>query len=61
VKLLNVMDEFTRERRASSSHSIDADHVVGRLARPTTEPGRPPGFVRSDNGPEFVSHAGRLV
>lgn len=58
VKLLNVIDEFTRECLAIIvEHSIDADHVVGTLARLTIERGRSPGFVRFDNGPEFVSHA----
>lgn len=58
VKLLNVIDEFTRECLAIIvEHSIDADQVVGTLARLTIERGRPPAFVRFDNGPEFVSHA----
>ena len=58
VKLLNVIDEFTRECLAIVvDHSIDADAVVGTVARLTIERGRAPAFVRFDNGPEFVSHA----
>ena len=58
VKLLNVIDEFTREALAIVvDHSIDADRVVGTLARLAVERGQAPGFVRFDNGPEFVFHA----
>ena len=58
VKLLNIIDEFTRECLAIVvDHSIDAETVVGTLARLTIERGRSPAFVRFDNGPEFVSHA----
>lgn len=58
VKLLNVIDEFTRECLAIVvDHSIDAEAVVGTLACLAIERGHPPGFVRFDNGPEFVSHA----
>ena len=58
IKMLNVIDEFTRECLAIEvDRSIDADDVVARpgpLARPA---GRPPVYVRFDNGPEFVAHA----
>jgi putative transposase len=58
VKLLNIIDEFTRECLAIVvDHSIDADRVVGTLARLAIERGRPPAFVRFDHGPEFVSNA----
>lgn len=58
VKLLNIIDEFTRECLAIVvDHSIDAERVVGTLARLAIERGRAPAFVRFDNGPEFVSHA----
>jgi len=58
VKLLNVIDEYTRECLAIVvDHSIDADRVVATLARLAAERGQPPAFVRFDNGPEFVSHA----
>ena len=58
VKLLNIIDEYTRECLAIVvDRSIDAHRVVGTLARLTIERGRPPAFVRFDNGPEFVSNA----
>lgn len=58
VKLFNIIDEFTREWLAIVvDHSIDAERVVGTLARLAIERGRAPAFVRFDNGPEFVSHA----
>jgi putative transposase len=58
VKLLNVIDEYTRECLAIVvDHSIDADAVVGTLTRLSIERGNTPAYVRFDNGPEFVSHA----
>jgi putative transposase len=58
VKLLNVIDEFTREALAVVvDRSIDADHVVVTLDRLTIERGRAPAFVRFDHGPEFIAHA----
>jgi len=55
---VNIIDEFTRECLAIVvDHSLDADRVVGTLARLAIERGRAPAFVRFDNGPEFVSHA----
>ena len=57
LKLLNVIDEFTRECPAIVvDRSIDADAVVALLDRLATERGAP-GFVRFDNGPEFIAHA----
>ncbi len=58
IKLLNIIDEFTREALATEPHrSIDADHVVAVLDRLCVERGGPPAFVRFDNGPEFVAYA----
>lgn len=58
VKMLNVIDEFTRESLAIVvDHSIGAERVVATLARITAQRGRPPAFVRFDNGPEFVARA----
>jgi len=48
VKLLNLIDEFTRECLAI---------VIGTLARRAIKRGRPPALLRFDNGPEFVRHA----
>ena len=52
VKLLKIIDEYTRECLAIVvDRSIDAHRVVGTLARLAIERGRPPAFVRFDNGP----------
>ena len=57
LKLLNVVDEFTRERLAIEvERSIDADHVVRVLERLARER-RAPRYVRFDNGPEFIAFA----
>ena len=57
IKMLNVIDEFTRECLAIEvDRSIDADHVVAVLDRLAVQRGAPV-FVRFDNGPEFVAHA----
>jgi len=56
VKMLNIIDEFTREcLDVRVDHSITADDVVAVLDRLAIERGRAPAFVRFDNGPEFVS------
>ena len=58
LKLLNVIDEFTREALAIKvDRSIDADHVVRILDRLAVQRGGAPAFVRFDHGPEFVAHA----
>jgi putative transposase len=58
IKMLNIIDEFTREALAIEvDHSIDADHVVEVLDRLKLERGGPPAFLRMDNGPELVAHA----
>src|SRR6059058_5546609 len=57
VKMLNVIDEFTREALAIEvDRSIDADGVVAVLDRLALTHGAP-YYVRFDNGPEFVAHA----
>jgi putative transposase len=57
IKLLNVIDEFTREcLTIEVGRSIDGDAVVTCLEKITTD--RPaPVYLRFDNGPEFVAHA----
>lgn len=58
LKLLNIIDEFTREcLTIEVDRSIDADQVVAVLDRLVIERGGPPVYVRFDNGPEFVAHA----
>ena len=58
LKLLNIIDEYTREALAiEAGRSIDADKVVAVLDRVVAERGRPPAYLRFDNGPEFIAHA----
>jgi putative transposase len=57
LKLLNIVDEYTRECPAIVvDRSINADRVVAVLDRLAIERGAP-GFVRFDNGPEFIAAA----
>lgn len=57
LKLLNVVDEYTRECPAIVvDRSIDADCVVATLDRLSIRRGYPT-FVRFDNGPEFIANA----
>jgi putative transposase len=56
-KLLNVVDEFTREALAMDcERSIDADQTVARLERLVTERGISPANLRADNGPELTAN-----
>jgi putative transposase len=58
VKLLYVVDEFTREALAmEAERRIDGDRVVQVLDRIVAERGTHPEFVRCDNGPEMTSNA----
>ena len=58
LKLLHVVDEFTREALAIECHRrIDADQTVDVLDRLVAERGTAPGFLRCDNGPEMTAHA----
>jgi putative transposase len=58
VKLLYVVDEFTREALAMrAERRIDADKVVEVLEAIVAERGGHPEFVRCDNGPEMTSAA----
>ena len=57
LKLLNVIDEYTRECLAIDvERSIDADGVVRCLERMAAERGAP-DYVRFDHGPEFIAYA----
>jgi len=57
LKCLSVVDEFTRECLAIDvAGSIRSGRVIETLARLMSERGVP-AFIRSDNGPEFVSLA----
>jgi putative transposase len=58
LKLLNVVDEHTREALTITvDRRIDADATVAALDRLVVERGRPPRFVRMDNGPELTANA----
>jgi putative transposase len=51
LKLLNVVDEHTREALTITvDRRIDADATVAVLDRLVVERGRPPRFIRMDNG-----------
>lgn len=57
LKLLNVVDEFTREAlEMLVERRIDADQTVAVLERLAAERGAPE-HVRLDNGPELTAHA----
>jgi len=57
IKVLSVLDEFTRECVAlPCARSMGARDVARVLASAARKRGAP-AFVRSDNGPEFVSVA----
>ncbi len=59
LKILVVLDEFTRECLAIRvSNRIKSDEVIGILTALMIERGAP-HHVRSDNGPEFVAHSVR--
>lgn len=58
VKLLYVVDEFTREALAmEAERRIDGDKVVDVLDRIIREQHRRPQLLRCDNGPEMTSNA----
>lgn len=55
LKILPVVDEFTRECVVMvAGRSLAAKDVVAALARAAKERGMP-GHLRSDNGPEFIA------
>ncbi len=57
LKCLTIVDEFTRECLAIDvAGSIRSNRVIEILARLVSERGTP-AYLRSDNGPEFVSKA----
>lgn len=58
LKLLHVVDEFTREALAiECRRRIDADHLVKVLDRLLAQRGTAPVFLRCDNGPEMTANA----
>jgi putative transposase len=58
LKLLHVVDEFTREALAiECDRCIDADKTVTTLERLVAERATAPAFIRCDNGPELTANA----
>lgn len=58
LKLLHVVDEFTREVLAiECRRGIDADSTVKVLDRLVAERGTTLGFIRCNNGPEMTANA----
>jgi putative transposase len=58
LKLLHVVDEFTREALAiECRRRLDADATVAVLDRIVAERGQAPLFIRCDNGPELTADA----
>ncbi len=58
IKLLHVVDEFTRESLADLVEpSIDADATVAALDKIVGRRGSHPDFIRCDNGPELTANA----
>lgn len=57
LKILCVVDEYTRECLAIHvARRIRAQDVIGVIERLVAERGAP-GYLRSDNGPEFIAAA----
>lgn len=57
-RLLNVLDEYTREcLTIHVSRSIKSEHVIQVLWEVMNATGRKPKFLRSDNGAEFTALA----
>jgi putative transposase len=60
LKILTVMDEFTREGLAIEvATSLPSKRVIAVLARLFAIHGAP-AYLRSDNGPEFIAKALRI-
>src|ERR1039458_2365800 len=58
LKLVHVVDEFTREALAiECERRIAADRTVVTLDGLVAVRGRAPEFIRADNGPELTANA----
>jgi transposase InsO family protein len=58
IRVLNVVDEFTREALASEvARSITAEDTVALLDRLAAARGGAPEHIRCDNGPELIAHS----
>lgn len=57
LRVLNVIDEFTREALGSEvARSITAEDTVSLLERLVAARGTTPDHIRCDNGPELIAH-----
>ncbi len=57
LKVMPLVDEYTRECLSlEGQRSIKAEDVITTLRRLFIERGEP-GYIRSDNGPEFIAEA----
>lgn len=58
IRILNVIDEFTREALASEvARSITSEDTVVLLERLAAARGAAPEHIRCDNGPELIAHS----
>ena len=58
LRVLNVIDEFTREALGSEvSRSITAEDTVSLLERLVSARGVSPQHIRCDNGPELIANS----
>ena len=57
VRILNIIDEFTRECLATESGFTLKAHDVTDVLRYLFQVRGCPTYIRSDNGPEFISEA----
>jgi len=58
VRILSIIDEYTREcLLLRSGRSFPARRVIDALEEAILCSGHKPGYVRSDNGSEFVARA----
>lgn len=58
IKLLNIVDEFTREALAMEvERTLTADATAATLDRLVSERGAAPEHIRCDNGPELTAYA----
>ncbi len=57
IKILGVVDEFTRQCVVlSAGRSFRAQDVIGEMSKAMIRYGKPE-LIRSDNGSEFIAHA----
>jgi len=55
LRILNILDEFTREWLAVKAGVVMSGKAVARVLRPLFQERGIPAFLRSDNGGEFIA------